>query len=326
MDKIKYFIIALIITILIAVISIILIINSNIPSAKNDGKDNEEREFYTEYKEKNKGKIQTVDSISDFELAQVCLQKFYIYYSLIFDESIINLDESVEFNSDYYKRVLCDLLTTEYKDRHEITSENVNVKLEKNNFDTVEIYNIYYVTNFQGSKVYFINGLLRNSETYETKEFDNTLYIDNTLQSFKVSLDNDLNTDYKDLKVGEEVSYIVPEIVSGGSVNVFNYPSTSYEEFGKRTFDNIRTLMLRNPDIAYEMLDEMSKNNFGSLQKFKEYIDINRRNLFLMSFGEYETNFVNDIFTITIYDSNSKFSITIYYDSFSKFTYDIIDM
>lgn len=326
MDKLKYFIVALIIIILIAVISIVLIINNSIPSAKNDGKDNEEREFYTEYKEKNKGKIQTVDSISDFELAQVCLQKFYIYYSLIFDESVINLDESVEFNLDYYKRALCDLLTTEYKDNHGITSENVNSKLEKNNFDTVEIYNIYYVTNFENSKVYFINGLLRNSETYETKEFDNTLYIDNSLQSFKVSLDNDLNSDYKDLKIGEEVSYIVPQIVSGGSVNVFNYPSTSYEEFGKRTFDNIRILMLRNPDIAYEMLDDVSKNNFGSLQKFKEYIERNRKNLFLMSFGEYETNFVNDIFTITIYDSNSKFSITIYYDSFSKFTYDIIDM
>ena len=140
MDKLKYFIIA-------------LIINNNIPSAKNDGKDNEEKEFYTEYKEKTKGKIQNVGSISDFELAQICLQKFYIYYSLIYDESIINTSSEVKFNLDYYKGVLCDLLTTDYIEKHEITKENINEKLPESKYDTVEIYNIYYVTNYENSKV-----------------------------------------------------------------------------------------------------------------------------------------------------------------------------
>lgn len=326
MNRLKYLIILLILIIIIAIVSIMLVINANISKDKRDGNDTEEREFVTEYKNQNRGKVQTITSISDFELAQICLQKFYIYYSLVFDESIINAGENVEFNLEYYKSALSNLLTYEYREKYGITIENIDTILGKNEFDSVEIYNMYYVTNFENTKVYLINGLLRNSESYETKEFENTLYIDESFQCFNVSLENDMGKSYKELNVGEDISYIVPEHVSGSTANLYTNPTTSYEGFGKRTFDNIRSLLLHNSDKAYEMLSDNDKEKYDDLSKFEDFINQNRSNIFLMSFGNYETDFIDDIFTITVYDSNSKFAIKIYYKTFSTFEYEIIEI
>lgn len=324
MNRLKYLIILLILIIIIAIVSIVLVINVNASKDKRDGNDTEEREFVTEYKNQNRGKVQNITSISDFELAQICLQKFYIYYSLIFDESIINAGENVEFNLDYYKSALSNLLTSEYREKYGITIENIDTILGKNEYDSVEIYNMYYVTNFENTKVYLINGLLRNSKSYETKEFENTLYIDESFQCFNVSLENDIGKSYKELNVGEDISYIVPEHVSGSTANLYTNPTISYEEFGKRTFDNIRNLLLHNSDIAYEMLSD--KEKYDDLSKFEDFINQNRSIIFLMSFGNYETDFIDDIFTITVYDSNSEFAIKIYYKTFSTFEYEIIEI
>ncbi len=324
MNRLKYLIILFILIIIIAIVSIMLVINANISKDKRDGNDTEEREFVTEYKNQNRGKVQNITSISDFELAQICLQKFYIYYSLIFDESIINAGENVEFNLDYYKSALSNLLTSEYREKYGITIENIDTILGKNEYDSVEIYNMYYVTNFENTKVYLINGLLRNSKSYETKEFENTLYIDESFQCFNVSLENDIGKSYKELNVGEDISYIVPEHVSGSTANLYTNPTISYEEFGKRTFDNIRNLLLHNSDIAYEMLSD--KEKYDDLSKFEDFINQNRSIIFLMSFGNYETDFIDDIFTITVYDSNSEFAIKIYYKTFSTFEYEIIEI
>lgn len=326
MKNLKYYIIAFIVVVFIAIISIIIVVKNNVPTKKNDGKDTEDRDFVIEKKEATKGKIQSIDSISDYELARVCLQKFYENYIIIFDENIINADKDYEYNLDYYKTKLAEIMTDEYKDKYGIDSSNINQKLKKCNYDYVEIYKIYYATNYGKTKVFFIKGLLRNTGTLESEPFENTLYIDNTNQLFKVSLENDLNVGFDDLKPGDEVAYVIPELVWSGTSGEFTYPSTSYQEFAKRIFDNIRVILLHNQDVAYSLLAGNSKAKFSSANALKEYVDSHKRDFFLMTFGNYETTFTDDIFTIKVYDSYNKYVITMYFDSFSTFTFDIEEL
>ena len=319
MNNSKKFIIAFIVVI-IAVISIIVVINKF--SFKDDGNDVEERDFVKEKIEATKGKIQPVDSISDFELARICLQKFYIYYAALYDDNIG--EESLnESDLEYYKSEIASVLTDNYKEKYGIDSSNIDQKLKRCDCEIVEIYNVYYATNYGDTKVYFIRGLLRNSGTFETEKFENTLYVDNTKQSFEVSLENDLEISFDEIKPDVEVSYVIPESIWSGNLGKFSYPSISYEEFSKRAFDNIRNLLLFNVDVAYDMLSDSSKERFSSPSALKEYVDNNKRDIFLMTFGNYETNMVDKVFVVTAYDSHLKYSVTMNFETFSNLTFDI---
>lgn len=310
--------------IILAFIIVILIITKIISDRNNlDGSDTQLRDFVVEEMEATKGKIQNVSSISDYELARVCIQKFYTYYSQIYDENIINASDDIEFNLNYYKEKLYELFTDEYIQNHEITKENIDTKLEKNDYDLVEIYNIYYVTNYENVKVFFVKGLVRNSETLESKEYEVTLYIDNITQNFKINLDNILNKDYSQLEIGSEVEYVIPDTIRGSNVNRFTYPSITYDEFGKIIFNNIRNLLLYNPEKAYEKLYESEKTKFKDVNSLIEFIDSNRRDIFLLTYRTYEINYENEKFTMYLYDDNAKYIITAYLDTFSDFKFKI---
>ena len=123
----KYIIALLLIVCLITLIVVIVIINKDKPDVTYD--DGFVQNSIKEEVELKSGKVTTVSSISEYELARVCLNKFYIYYYNIFDENIINAEG--EFDLNYYKEQLYNFLSKDYINRHEITIDNIDKKLEK---------------------------------------------------------------------------------------------------------------------------------------------------------------------------------------------------
>ena len=182
---------------------------------------------------------------------------------------------------------------------------------------------LFYVTDYENYKVYYIEGLLRNEKTYEIKEFKNTLYIYNKDQVFSLSLENDIDGE---VVVGKDAKLILNTTLEKNEDNIFSYPTTSYEEFAKRINDNLRHLMLNNPEIAYNLLTEEAKDTYKTLDGFKAFINDNRRDLFLLTYEKIEKTYTNETFTIKVYDSNSKFEIKLFFDTFSNFKYEIVKL
>lgn len=313
-----------IISILLVLLIIISVsVNNNKRNIPTDNKVNEYNELINDidntdkFKQKNTGKVQKITSISDYELAYICISKFYNYYAMMYDE-IIN--ENPIYNNDYYSQKVYNMLSKQYKEKYNISKDNIKEKLDKIEYLNVEIYTLYYITNYEDSKVYYIEGLLRNENTYEIKDFKNIVYINNANQTFTVSLENDIK---ESVIVGNDVNYILDIDIEKNEDNTFSYPKTSYEEFAERITNSIRHLVLNNPEIAYKLLTDNSKEKYKNINEFKAFINENRKDLFLFSYEKIEKTYINNTFTIKVYDKNSKFIISLFFDSFSNFKYEI---
>ena len=322
MKKNKIMALIMVIIIFISVLAIIIVSKINYLDPSLDGMDNEKREFVAEYEEATKENIQPISNISEFELVRTCIQKFYIYYELVFDEESLDLSEEVNIeNISNYKSQLYNFLSKQYIDKYGITTDNINSKLKKIDNTNVEIYYANYITNYEKVNIYFVKGLLRNSDNSQSNEFEITLYIDSENQTFEVDLDNVIGKDYSELIKGEKLNITIPDKIYNRNINKFDYPSITYEDFAKMTFNNIRNLLLYNVDMAYNMLYD--KERFITVDELYKFIEDNRKSILLMTFKMSDNNYEGEDFVIDIYDKESNFIIKTYFKDFSTFKFDI---
>ena len=331
MSKKKIILIACGILLIICLIVVTLIINNNTTS---DGTDNYIRDDTIEETKKYRNKIQKVNDIASFNTVKICLQKFYMYYSRLYNEDVINSDNA-DLNLEYYKKVVYDFLSNDYITRNEITEENIDSKLEKISDVNVEVYNMFYISNYdyvsedysnmnmnpREIRAYFVKGILRDNNS--SKEFSNIVCMDMVNSTFSIDLDVYNNLDYAKLKEEEDIKYLLPEGIDIKELNKYSFVSTSYEDISSSIFDNIRSLLLYDSEKAYDMLTDYSKENFGNLQEFKNYIESNKNDILLMSFKIYELSYEDEKLVINMYDNGSHFLIRVYFDAFSSYKFSI---
>ena len=260
-------------------------------------------------------------SLTDHEMARLCLQKFYYYYAEIFDDSLKEYGEEYEYNLEYYQNKILGFILPKYIESHELVSSNVSEKMPKVSQSVVEIYDMYKLTENNNIDIYFVSGLLRNIDDNSSQNFEIVLYFDTHSKCFQVSLDNPTGKAIKDLKDGEQYDVEFPTGIKYTDDNKLESVQSSYEDFAKREFGNIRKLMLYNTDLAFEYLN--NNNVFATQNDLSDFIQNNKRDMVLLTYKDYDYNYVDNSMCIDMYDSSNKYIITIYLNNFSKLSYSI---
>ena len=215
------------------------------------------------------------------------------------------------------------MLADEYKSRYNTSIEDINSNVEFNDL-SVEIYSIYFVTDFSGMNLYFVKGLVRDLN-YDSKEFENIVVLDRNNNTFEVYLDNYLNDNnihVNNLTLGEE--YPLPEKVETNEFNSYSPMGVTMDDYAAYLFSNMRNSIIYNREYLESMLDENS--NINSLNALNDFYNNNKKDIILAAYANYEFDVNDGNNIITCYDKNHSFMITFYLDAYSNFKFDLINI
>lgn len=331
---------SLISKIIIIIVLILIIIITSVIMYGNSKKDkpDEVSPFIEEYINATKGKLVKVDNLTDLYMIKNCIQKFYEnlcainYVELYTSDNIgvtsntaIQLVEEENRNKSYFSNVAYQCLAKEYIDKNKITLENINT-LNTKNFENIniEIYSLYYVSQFENVYSYFVNGIVRDSVNNEGIEFNYIVNIDINTSSFEIYLDNYMeNSDFSKLEEGNEISFNIPEKVEDREYNTFNKTSVKYSQAVQDTFYSIRRIMLYDTQKAYNILTDNMKNKYPTYDGFKAFVDSNNSDIFKLIYGSYQLKSSENGAIFVMYNSDNTIRITAYYDGFSNYKFDI---
>lgn len=313
---------------IIAIILVVIIVNiiGKITSELSKDKLDSNLPEVDDYIQNTTGKIQkSTDGVALYQV-QSCIQKYYINYGAMFGENTITQVASEEYNKEDYKKSTYNMLAPKYIEKNGITLENIDKSNNVNISEPeIEIYKLYVVTKYNGVYTYFANGLVRDSITYEAKEFNIIVVLDENNRTFDIYLDNYLDiNDFSKLTEGETIDFEIPDSVENRKDNVYGYATAKYEDIAEDKFNNIRRLLLSSPEKAYELLtDEMKSSRFNTYQKFTNFINDNRKTIFLLTYSNYYLKDNDGSIIFKTYNKDDKICINIYFDKFSSFTFDI---
>lgn len=311
------------------VIGIVIIIIANI-IITNMNKDREDEVLpeIQEYMANTTGKIQKIDNIIDLAQIQSCIQKYYLNYFAIYGENTATDLSYEEYNSQNYKEAAYKFLSPKYIAKAGITIENINSIPEEIRDPDIEIYNIYFATKYEGISAYFVNGFVRDSNTYKAKDFNMIVVIDDNNQTYEIYMGDYLeNSDFSALEEGQEINFELPTSVENRGENVYGTVKYTYDDLSQDKFDNIRGLLLRDSEKAYELLtDEAKANTFKTIDEFNQFINNNRKEIFLLTYGGYVLKNNDGNIIVKMYDDGNEVSINVHFNGFSNYTFSIEGM
>lgn len=313
---------------IIAIVLIIIIVNivSKVMSELSKDKPDSNLPEVDEYIDNTTGKIQkSTDGVALYQV-ESCIQKYLINYSAMFGENTITQVADEEYNKDDYKKATYNMLAPKYIEKKGITLENIDKENIINMSEPdVEIYNLYVVTKYDGVYAYFVNGFIRDSITYETQDLNVIVVLDENNRNFDIYLDNYLGiNDFSKLTEGETIDFEIPDSIENRKNNTYGYATAKYEDIAEDKFNNVRRLLLSSPEKAYELLtDEMKSSRFNTYEKFTNFINNNRKTIFLLTFGNYYLKDNDGSILFKTYNKDDKICINIYFDKFSSYTFDI---
>lgn len=217
-----------------------------------------------------------------------CLDQ-YVYFINLNDSSYYSYDE----NGNYSKVVedetinqnIYNMLSEDYINKKSITLNNVQeyvYKIEEP-CSCVPV-SIKKEAETENIKSYSVYGIIVNSNYENPIESCLILNIDEANRTFSIEqLEN------KDELENIEVSKIT-SIENKGN-NIYRDSSNVDIEIIQNYFTNYKKLALVAPEIAYENLldDEYKQKRFGSVEKYKQYIETNRENIKVTILREYKT-------------------------------------
>ena len=199
-----------------------------------------------------------------------------------------------------YKNKVYNYLASEYKEKNNITIDNIQEKLGNYNNVQVIINNVYYVDSNENVRIYFIYGNVIEKETREKEEFAIMLSLDSKNSAFEIYPSGyDYNIELgKELKIDiEEIKNIV--------YNSYKFNLTNDETFAKELFKDYQNRLMYDLDSAYEHLDEEYKTKkFENVQEFKEYINNNFYRFINANITKYQVEYFDDYKRIICTDSN----------------------
>ena len=252
---IKYMIIVFTIIIILIVILLILTKNNN---DNEIGIDKEEKIDADSFEIKPEEELKKVESIELVFNIKNCIQNYIDY-----------------INDDNYDAVM-KVLDKNYIKSNNITKDNIKQKSSKFLKSTFWISNVSQKELTNEQRVYFIEGKIINSNTYENIEnLKFTVIIDEVNQAFAVipEIINDENYNYN----------LTIEYDNENYYNEYNYRNYSEAEIFTEYFNYYKELAINKPEKAFDLLDEeyREKRFNNSLDRYKEYlVDIDINNIY----------------------------------------------
>lgn len=296
---------AIVILLIILLLLMILIISRKIFKPKNDDKyvvDGTVGE-QIEYVNTWKGKIRDITELGDYYIIKNIINKFYLNYSYMYTED----------NSDnYFSDVVFDLLANQYIKENDITKENIKEKLDKIEENEVFILNAYNISNFDNEDIFIVECLIKEIYSGICIKNEVLLLRDNENMRFCIYPDNYVKKlGLNNITVGDSFDLSFDSKIEINNNNLYGAGAKDFNDYAKDIFDNYRKLLLYASDEAYKLLDPGFKDiYYPTYEKFKEFVDKNRTEIFLMTYSNYEASIVDEHYIFNINDKKDVFYLT----------------
>lgn len=271
-----------------------------------------------------RGKFQLVSTPNELYQVKTCLLKYYLNYSAIFNENTIT-QLSEKYDANEYKKNTFNMLSPKYILKNNITVDNIG---QQGNIDIaepeIEIYYLYSLSNYDGLSAYFVNGKVRDSITHLGKTINAIVVLDDNNQTFEIYF-NDYtdDIDYSTLTENSEINFELYDSIENRGINKTALISSKYEEISEDYFNIIRGLLLYDSETAYNLLTDDAKKKYNTNDSFKNFIDSNYKSIFLLTYGSYYLKNNDGSIAFKVYDKDNNICITIYFNEFSSFKFDI---
>ena len=263
-------------------------------------------------REKTSGKITFLNTRGELYTVKACLSKFFTQCALL------NNDEGVS-------NIIYSMLNDKYIEENKITSADIKNKFKDYEDSTVEVYNIYKLTYYDGVSTYFVDGVLKSNISNNYRDFKIAVNLDNKNETFDIYMDDyisDINI--SQLKEGDTLEFEIPESVENRTYNIYSPVTPSISEISSDYLIIIRDLLLNDIEYAFSKLDSTAMEKYSSIDDLKNFVNQYRSELSFLYYGASDINVdENGREVYTVYDSSDRFVIEIYFDKYSKFSFNI---
>lgn len=273
-------------------------------------------EEYQENTYNFEGTIQNVLVRNDYYSVRTCINKFYLYYSSIFNiqDDYLIIDDEAKASIDNQKsqsiEAVYNMLDDEYKSYKDIAIENLETKLPKIEKRSVNINKMYVSEKDQNISVYFAYGKLTNTATWESNDFSIMVKVDKLNQTFTILLGDYISDKYENVNIGDNIEINYPKKIENKQHNKFNYEIISDETYITDVFNSFRDNMIYNKQVAYECLDEEYRTKrFSTFEEFEKYTKNNIRKISIMKLSKFKKSQNDGITQYICIDSKDKYYI-----------------
>lgn len=257
-------------------------------------------------------KIHAVTTKNDFYTVKNCVEKFYTYYSLIYDNEIMTeeLNENTN-NQENDAESIYNMLDKDYINFKQITEDNILTKLPEIKTNVVININEMYVSEKTNNiSIYLVKGVLREKKTGELSDFQIMLKLDLSQRTFTIILQDYIDEKYKGLKVGDELNINIPTQIEKNDYNRYDYIIISEEEHVTNIFNKYKEEILYNVELAYNHLDvEYRTKRFKNIEDFKTYVKNNIKQNVIAKVNKYQKTTTDDYTQYICIDQNGNYYI-----------------
>ena len=262
-------------------------------------------------------KLQVIDNLSDYYFVKKVLNKYFMNYKYIYTED----------NSDgIYTDSLYGLLGKEYIEENQLNKEDIrSIVSDVRNLEFFMTEG-YYLTNSSGKTIYFINGFFINLETNTLNDFLFMIKYDEFNNTVALYPDEYVkNMELGELKAGSEVNISFDYSIENNNFNSVIKTEFTTDDYAEDIFESTRKIILYSTDRAYNMLEEdFKKENFPTYEDFEKFVNENRRNIYIMTYQDYDLKYIDGNTTqYIVYDSKDNFYLKFYVDSLIDFKFTI---
>ena len=262
-------------------------------------------------------KLQVIDNLSDYYFVKKVLNKYFMNYKYIYTED----------NSDgIYTDSLYGLLGKEYIEENQLNKEDIrSIVSDVRNLEFFMTEG-YYLTNSSGKTIYFINGFFINLETNTLNDFLFMIKYDEFNNTVALYPDEYVkNMELGELKAGSEVNISFDYSIENNNFNSVIKTEFTTDDYAEDIFESTRKIILYSTDRAYNMLEEdFKKENFPTYEDFEKFVNENRRNIYIMTYQDYDLKYIDENTTqYIVYDSKDNFYLKFYVDSLIDFKFTI---
>lgn len=199
----------------------------------------------------------------------------------------INEDGSTELKESELKMSIMNLLSEEY-----IKNNNININNLNNYIELLNEQLLVVPINMKGIstgsiKTYVVQGIALNFEYELKEEFNIIVNIDYNNRTFSIEPTSEK---YEDINKANQLNSI-----KENQNNKYLTTSLNIENIVKDYMNNLKRMMLSKPELVYNRLDvEYRSKRFGTIDKFKEYIDKNKEEIKSIYIDKYLVNTFED--------------------------------
>ncbi len=249
--------------------------------------------------------IQYVTTRNDYYAVETCVNKFYIYYMSLFDSEEADIDDEEE-NKEY----LYNMLDEDYINFKNITLNNIETKLEEIKQSDVNVNKMYVSQKSQNIYLYLVQGRIREKSSEEIKDFEVLIKIDASNKTFSVYLEDYIQQNLSDIKLGQEINMQVSDSVENKKINIYDYEIINDEAYVQDLFAKFKKEILYDRQLVYNNLnEEYREKRFGDFSTFETYAKNNVRNNIIMKLSKYQKTKYEDYTEYVCIDQNGNYYI-----------------